>query len=158
MRPGYRFIKEPYLTLIGPAIWKNPKLEDLVLPDPDKPGFGVAGIFPVETFEPAAIVEPFKWYNSPKVTPKAYTAKYSTLRPMAALSYRSRLIEMAMSGEHYDVKVDPVSLRRLIAWVDAMGPYRGEEEILAIPDPNFEGVEDLAIRPRMKTAPNISRP
>ena len=65
---------------------------------------------------------------------------------------------MAMSGEHYDVKVDPVSLRRLIAWVDAMGPYRGEEEIRAIPDPDFEGIEDLAIRPRMETAPNISRP
>ena len=77
---------------------------------------------------------------------------------MTALSYRSPLIQLAMSGEHYDVEVDPVSLRRLIAWVDAMGPYRGEEEIRAIPGPAFEGIEDLSIRPRTKTAPRISGP
>ena len=77
---------------------------------------------------------------------------------MTALSYRSPLIKMVMSGKHYDVKVDPVSLRRLIAWVDAMGPYRGEDEIRAIPDPEFDDIEELAIRPRTRTAPRISRP
>jgi hypothetical protein len=158
LRPGYRFMNEPYLTLVGPAIWQNPKLTDLTLPNPNKPGVGLAGIFPVETFDADAIVEPFKWYNGPKVRPQAYAAKYATLRPMTTLSYKSSLIERAMSGKHHNVKVDPVGLRRLIAWVDAMGPYRGEEEILAIPDPEFEGIEDLAIRPRMRTAPRIPRP
>jgi hypothetical protein len=76
----------------------------------------------------------------------------------SALSYRSRLIDMAASGKHYDVKVDPVSLRRLIAWVDAMEPYRGAEEIRTIPDPDFEGIRDLAIQPRMQTAPKVTRP
>jgi hypothetical protein len=157
-RPGYRFMNEPYLTLLGPAVWKNPKLTDLALPDPGKPGYGLAGVLPVETFAAEVIVEPFKWYNGPQVRPEAYAAKYATLQPMTALSYKSPLIELAASGKHYDVKVDPVSLRRLIVWVDAMGPYRGEEEVRAIDDPRFERIEDLAIRPRTRTAPIISRP
>jgi hypothetical protein len=65
---------------------------------------------------------------------------------------------MAMSGEHYGVKVDHVSLRKLIAWVDTMGPYRGLEEIRSIPDPDFEGIDALAIRPRTRTAPIVPRP
>jgi len=56
------------------------------------------------------------------------------------------------------VKVDAVSLLRLIAWVDACCPYNGEEEIRAIEDPDFPGIEKLTIRPRVKTAPVIARP
>ena len=81
-----------------------------------------------------------------------------TIRPMQYLSYKSRLIEVASSGKHHDVKVDPKSLRRLIAWVDACCPYRGEEEVRAVADPNFPGIERLPIRPRVKTAPMIARP
>ena len=78
--------------------------------------------------------------------------KYATLRPMTALSYRSPLIELAMSGKHHDVTIDPESLRRLIAWVDTTAPYRGEPEVRALPDPDFPGIETLAIRPRTRTA------
>jgi hypothetical protein len=39
-----------------------------------------------------------------------------------------------------------------------MCPYRGDEEIRAIPDPEFQGVDWLAIRPRIQTAPRIVRP
>lgn len=85
-------------------------------------------------------------------------AAYRTPEPMTALSFRSRLIEICSSGEHYGVQVDDISLARLIAWVDAMCPYNGEEEIRAIPDPEFQGVEWLAIRPRIQTAPTIVRP
>ena len=56
------------------------------------------------------------------------------------------------------MKVDPVSLQRLIAWVDAMCPYRGDEEVRAIDDPVFQGVDWLSVRPRIKTAPRIVRP
>jgi hypothetical protein len=77
---------------------------------------------------------------------------------MKYLSYRSRLIDLAASGEHYDVKVDSVSLRKLIAWVDAMCPYRGAEEVRVLPDPEFQGVDWLAVRPKIKTAPTIVRP
>jgi len=77
---------------------------------------------------------------------------------MTRLSYRSRLIELASSGKHYDVKVDPVSLQRLIAWVDAMCPYQGDEELRQLDDPVFQGVDWLSIRPRIKTAPTIVRP
>jgi hypothetical protein len=55
-------------------------------------------------------------------------------------------------------KVDDMSLQRLIAGVDAMGPYRALEEIRGIADPDFEGIEELAIRPRTRTAPMVRRP
>jgi hypothetical protein len=88
----------------------------------------------------------------------AKTAIWRTLRPMQYLSLRSRLIEMAGSGKHYDVKADALSLRRLTAWVDANCPYIGEEELRTMDDPEFAGIDELPIRPRVKTAPVISRP
>jgi hypothetical protein len=56
------------------------------------------------------------------------------------------------------VKVDPYSLRRLIAWVDTNCPFRGEEEIRQMPDPDFPGVEFLPVRPRLASAPVVERP
>jgi hypothetical protein len=158
LREGYRFMKEPYLTLIGPAIWIEPKIADLPKPDPAIPGYGLAGIFSVEAFAAADVTEPFKYHNIPKVRTEAWTGQYATVRPMTSLSYRSRLVDLAMSGKHYGVHADAVSCLRLIAWVDALGPYRGEKEVRALPDPDFAGIEQLAIRPRLKTAPDISRP
>jgi hypothetical protein len=46
----------------------------------------------------------------------------------------------------------------MIAWVDSMCPYRGDDEIIEIDDPVFQGVDWLAIRPKIKTAPRIIRP
>jgi len=164
LRPGYAFMQEPYLTLIGSAIWIEPKIADLPRPNPRAPGYGLAGIYPVESFTPAETIQPFKYHNlpsgsgTPTVRLDALAGKYGTLRPLTALSYRSPLIQLAMSGKHHEVKVDPESLQRLIAWVDAFGPYRGLEEVRAMPDPEFAGIEQLAIRPRLRTAPDISRP
>ncbi len=39
-----------------------------------------------------------------------------------------------------------------------MCPYLGDDEVRAIPDPVFQGVDWLAIRPRIHTAPRIVRP
>jgi hypothetical protein len=131
LRPGYGVFKEPYVTLVGHAQFNRV----------DAPsGTGIAGAIMVENYQ------------------QSDPASYATLRPMQYLSYTSKLIEIASSGKHHDVKVDPLSLRRLIAWVDTNCPYRGEEEIRAIPDPNFPGIEQLPIRPRVKTAPVIARP
>jgi hypothetical protein len=135
-RPGPPQAAEPYLTLLGRPTWAKP----YKAPENPPPGFGIADTIMVEgyrTTDPAAYVTP---------------------QPMTYLSYRSRLIELAGSGKHYDVKVDPVSLQRLIAWVDAMCPYEGDEELRQIDDPVFQGVDWLAIRPRIKTAPTIVRP
>ena len=77
---------------------------------------------------------------------------------MTALSYRSRLIRLASSGEHHGVRVAGEDLQRLIAWVDAMAPYRGLEEVREIDDPLFPGVEWLAVRPKVRSAPRIVRP
>ncbi len=132
LRPGHGPFKEPYLTLVGDAGWGNPV--------PRGPGYGIAAAIPVERMG----------MNEPR--------SLATIPPMRYLSYRSRLIDIASSGEHYDVRLDPVSLRRLIAWVDASCPYRGEEEIRALADPDFPGIETLPIRPRVKTAPVVARP
>jgi hypothetical protein len=83
---------------------------------------------------------------------------YVTPPPMTSLSYRSRLIELVSSGQHHEVKVDQLSLLRLIVWVDAMCPYKGDEEVRAEADPVFQGVDWLAVRPKVATAPVLNRP
>ncbi|NLX99034.1 MAG: hypothetical protein GXY83_23060 [Rhodopirellula sp.] len=135
LRPGHGPFPEPYLTLVGQAAWHYSV-------PADRPGCGIAGVIPVESMDPTM--------NDPKAL--------TTLRPMQYLSGASRLIELAGSGKHYDVKVDPESLHRLIAWVDSCGVYLGEEEVRALGDPDFPGIERLPIRPRVATAPVIERP
>ena len=125
LRPGTNVFKEPYLTLVGSAGWGNPV-------GGGRPGFGIAGAIPVESsYGP----------NDPR--------GLATLRPMQYLSPASRLVELAASGKHHGVQVDPLGLRRLIAWVDACCPFLGEEELRALGDPNFPGIERLPIRPRV---------
>ncbi len=136
VRPGFLIFNEPYMTLIGKPSWGRAYAK----PEDPPPGFGIANMLMVEGYD--------------QRDPQAYR----TPKPMTHLSYRSRLIEIASSGKHHDVKVDPVSLRRLIAWVDTMCPYRGAEEVREIDDPEFQGVDWLSIRPRIKTAPRIVRP
>ena len=137
--------KEPYLTLIGPAAWPEKAFAR------GKPGYGLAGAFPVYGLKSNETVP-----NDPATD--ARSAIHRTMRPMLYLSFRSRLIELARGGKHHKVKVDPASLRRLIAWVDANCPYAGDQEVRAMDDPNFPGIDRLPIRPRMKTAPVIDRP
>lgn len=127
---------EPYLTLIGQPTWGAPYRK----PENPPPGFGIADTLLVEAYS--------------KIDPGAYV----TPQPMKQLSYRSRLIEICASGDHYGVQVDPLNLRRLKVWIDTMCPYRGEEEVRAIDDPEFQGVDWLSIRPRIRTAPEIVRP
>jgi len=137
--------KEPYLTLIGPAAWP------VQAPGKGRPGYGLAGAFPVYGLRAADV------YAGEVATNKA-SIILKTMRPMRYLSCRSRLIDRAMSGRHNKVKVQGVDLERLIAWVDANCPYLGAEEIRTMSDPDFRGIEQLPIRPRVKTAPVIERP
>jgi hypothetical protein len=110
------------------------------MPKDPPPGFGIADMIMVEGFDTRDPVA------------------YQTTKPMTKLSYRSRLIERASSGEHHGMKVDEISLRKLIAWVDAMCPYLGDEEVRQIDDPVFQGIGWLAIPPKVRTAPRIVRP
>jgi len=97
-----------------------------------------------------------------------------TIPPMTTLSYRSKLIDIAMSGKHNNVRVDDVSLQKLIVWVDTLCPYLGEKEIREMPDPDptipFYANSDYPPRtpgirpfadspypPRMRTAPIVNR-
>jgi hypothetical protein len=135
-RPGFLGFDETYWTLIGWPTWGQP----YQAPDPIPPGWGIADTLLVEAFH--------------TTDPEAYR----TPPPMTRLSHRSRLIALTGGGAHHDVRVDPVNWLRLIVWVDAICPYQGEEEIRAMPDPQFQGVDWLAVRPRIQTAPNVLRP
>jgi len=135
-RPGFLHFTEPYLTLIGRPTWGQP----YQAPSNPPPGWGIADMIMVEAYD------------------QRDPAGYRTPAPMTKLSYKSRLVEICSSGKHYDVRVDPLSLQRIIAWVDAMCPFWGSEEVRQEPDPVFQGVDWLAIRPRVKTAPTIRRP
>jgi len=126
---------EPYMTLIGQPGWGRTN----AVPE-NVPGYDYAGTLKVENY---STVDP---------------AAYRTPEPMTRLSYKSKLVALAAGGKHHDVKVDPYSLLRLILWVDTMCPYLSDEEIRAEDDPQFQGCEWLAIKPRLKTAPVVIRP
>ena len=135
-RPGMLGFDESYWLLTGRPSWGAPYNP----PENPPPGFGIAGTLIVEgydTRDPAAYVTP---------------------KPMTKLSYASRLIAIASSGKHHDLKVDDENLLRLILWVDTMCPYLGSEEVRAIPDPDFQGIDWLAVRPLIANAPYITRP
>lgn len=135
-RAGFLGFDESYWTLIGWPSWGQPYRA----PDPEPPGWGIADTLLVEAYG--------------TTDPEAYR----TPEPMTRLSYRSRLVALVSDGKHHDVQVDPVERLRLMVWVDTMCPYRGEEEIRELPDPEFQGVGWLAVRPRIRTAPQIVRP
>ena len=126
---------EPYTTLIGRPGWGRTNAI------PEKiPGYDLAGTLKVENY---STVDP---------------AAYRTPVPMTRLSYTSRLVALAASGKHHNVKVDPYSLLRLTLWVDTMCPYLTDEDIRAEEDPQFQGSDWLAIKPRLKSAPVLIRP
>jgi hypothetical protein len=135
-RPGFLIFSAPYMLLTGNPAWGQAYRK----PENPPPGFGYADMLMIEGYD--------------QRDPKAYR----TPPPMTALSYRSRLIHLASSGEHHGVHVDGEDLERLIAWVDAMAPYRGLEEVREIDDPQFPGVDWLAVRPKVRSAPRIIRP
>ncbi len=127
---------EPYLTLIGRPGWGSVYAE----PASPPPGYDLAGTLKVENYgqlDPAA---------------------YRTPQPMTRLSFKSKLVELASNGKHHKVKVDPYSLLRLTLWVDTMCTYLSDEDIAAMEDPQFQGSDWLAIKPRLKSAPVLIRP
>lgn len=135
-REGLLGFDETYWILTGRPSWGAPYAP----PADPPPGFGIANTLMVEGYD--------------QRDPEAY----QTPEPLQWLSYNSPLIDIASSGEHHGVRVDEVSLQRLIAWVDTMCPYRGAEEVRAIEDPDFQGIDWLSVRPQIKSAPRIVRP
>jgi hypothetical protein len=119
--------KEPYLTLVGQA-WSGPK------PEGTGAGLGLAGCLNVEVGH-----------------------QYAPIKPMVLLSSASRLIELAASGEHNNVRVEGEDLQRLIAWVDCNCVYRGDEEVRQIPDPPPQIASRFPVPVKTRTAPIINR-
>ncbi len=138
-REGQLGWDEMYWLFTGKFNWKWARREFIPRKDPP-PGYNLAGAYYVEGYH----------QKDPR--------HLETPEPMTAFSYKSPLVERISSGKHHGVKVDEVSRRRVIAWIDAMCPYRGDEEVREIDDPMFPGIDWLAVRPRVKTAPRIVRP
>lgn len=92
-----------------------------------------------------------------------YPTPETVIPPMTALSYRSKLIELAASGKHHDVKVTSEEEQMLIAWVDANCPFLGLEEIMAMPNPdsvaylNNIKYKGLSYPAMMRTAPFVHK-
>jgi hypothetical protein len=123
---------EPYLTLVGgKCAWgRAPRVKPL------------SGVYVVES------------YNGNR----GDGSDLKTLKPYSAFSPVSPLIKNASSGKHHKMKVSGEELERLVAWVDANGPYLGDEEIRKMYDPYTATVVHIpAVRPRVATAPVINR-
>lgn len=135
-RPGFLGFDEAYWLLTGQPAWGAPYTP----PEKPIPGFGIADMLMIEGYD------------------QRDPAGYQTPEPMTKLSYASRLIDLVSSGDHHGIIVDPESLLRLILWVDTMCPYLGTEEVREIPDPEFQGIDWLAVRPEIQNAPRITRP
>jgi hypothetical protein len=86
-----------------------------------------------------------------------YATRETVVPPMTAMSYRSRLIELAASGAHYGVKVSKQEEERLTAWVDALCPYNGLEELMTRPDPDPALNKQFSYAARMRTAPVVHK-
>ncbi|NQV32751.1 MAG: hypothetical protein HQ515_08660, partial [Phycisphaeraceae bacterium] len=141
--------KEPYVTLVGGGNdWYHPVDKKLINP------YGL----PV-SISGCLIVEGYR-----ERTPEAL----ATLEPMTHMSSASLLIRRAMDEKHIEARMDNESLRRLIGWVDAAGPYLGDEEVRHMPDPvhraEFKYPYNASyslpmpvVKPRLKTAPRINR-
>jgi len=141
--------KEPYVTLVGGGNnWYAPVNKKLI----SKHGLpsSISGCLIVEGYR--------------ERTPEAL----AVLKPMTHMSSASLLISRAMDEKHIKAKMDPKSLRRLIGWVDANGPYLGEEEIRQMPDPVHKAefkhpynsgysIPMPVVKPRLNTAPRINR-
>jgi len=137
--------KEPYITLVGGGNdWLHPVDKKLNKKLINKHGLPVS-------ISGCLIVQGYS-----ERTPEAL----ATLKPGTHMSSASLLIDRAMDEKHIKAKMDSRSLRRLIGWVDANGPYLGEEEIRQMPDPTPEtrwAKPVPVVKPRLKTAPRINR-
>lgn len=133
LRPGFGPFQEPYVTLVGLDGHRHQQIRQ-------GPGARAACPIPTENF---GLSDP---------------ASYVTFRPKTYLALLSPLREIAASGKHHGVQMTGDDLRLLTAWLDANCPYRNDEDVRNLPDPEFTGIETLPIRPRTKTAPYILRP
>ena len=89
------------------------------------------------------------------VKPKTVWGDGGMLSGPATGLYRSRLVDLASNGAHYGARVSPAERLMLIAWIDTWRPYRSEDEILALADPDPKYFPDWPSPPRLRTAPVV---
>ncbi|MEI6645720.1 MAG: hypothetical protein WCP12_06750 [bacterium] len=104
----------------------------------------------------------FPYYAYPNPAWKVISQD-TVVPPMTAMSYKSKLIQIATSGKHHDIKVTPREEAQLVAWVDALCPYLGLEELLVRPDMDQENYfkvdmyRGLSFAARLATAPVVHK-
>lgn len=63
-----------------------------------------------------------------------FSTQDTVVPPMTAMSYKSPLMSIVSSGQHHGVKVSAEEEARIGAWIDALCPMLGREDILSIPN------------------------
>jgi len=75
---------------------------------------------------------------------------------MTAWSYKSRLINMFLHGNHHDVKLSAEDMSMLTVWVDANCHFRGLRDITEIDDPDPDWFVYWPNPPKLKSAPFVN--
>lgn len=90
-------------------------------------------------------------------TEQAYSEPFE---PMTFFSYNSLLLDKITKDKtnHGNLKLSEDELRMLTAWMDLNSPYRGDDEVRKLPDPDFPGIEHIVPRPLIRSQPDIPRP
>jgi len=85
----------------------------------------------------------------------SFGTPYDVLKPMTALSFKSRLVNMHLEGKHNGVRLPSADMQMLIAWVDTWAMYRSEEDLRGLEDPDPKFFADWPYPPRLKNAPVV---
>ena len=85
-----------------------------------------------------------------------WASPYTTIPPMTRWSYKSKLINMHLHGEHNDVKLSEEELGKLITWVDTNCHFRGLKDIIEINDPDADWFVYWPNPPKLKSAPYVN--
>jgi hypothetical protein len=85
----------------------------------------------------------------------AISTQDTVVPPMTAMSYKSPLMHIISSGEHHGVKVTPREEARIGAWIDALCPMLGRDDIIAIPNDKEDPKSRLNYQARLRTHPQV---
>ncbi len=85
-----------------------------------------------------------------------WASPYTTIAPMTRWSYKSKLVNMLLSGRHNKVTLTEEELGKLITWVDTNCHFRGLRDITHINDPDPDRFAYWPNPPKLKSAPYVN--
>jgi hypothetical protein len=108
---------------------------------------------PEANYDPQYMNQARKLEETLTAVPILLDTHYESLEPLTALSYKSKLVDFAMSGKHHNVKMNDADLSLLIGWIDTWAMFRSEQDIRELEDPDPKFFSRWSSPPRLKTAP-----